>query len=87
MPGEKLKDAPDHVTHELEFMYYLAFSQATTGEEAWPDRQVRFWREHLGRWLPQFAKAVTDAHVHPFYGILAQALNDICANDPEALQR
>jgi TorA maturation chaperone TorD len=54
-PGEKLKDAPDHVTHELEFMYFLAFSEATTGDPAWTDRQDLFWQEHLGRWLPKFA--------------------------------
>lgn len=76
-PGEKLKDAPDHVTHELEFMYFLAFSEATTGDPVWIDRQAFFWREHLGRWLPKFAEALADAAVHPFYRTLAETITSI----------
>ncbi|MEN8376763.1 MAG: molecular chaperone TorD family protein [Gemmatimonadota bacterium] len=73
-PSEDLKDAPDHVIHELEFMYFLAFQQATTGERAWYDRRARFWREHLGRWLHRFADAVQQAAVHDFYRTLAEGL-------------
>ncbi len=74
-PGEKLRDTPDHVTHELEFMYYLAFGEATSGDPRWTERQTRFWREHLGRWLPRFADAVRDADVHPAYTRMADLLN------------
>lgn len=84
-PSEELKDAPDHVTHELEFMYYLAFSEATTGDAIWSERQVRFWREHLGRWLPRFADAVLRARVDSFYGTLAEALKALCVVENEAL--
>jgi TorA maturation chaperone TorD len=84
-PNEKLKDTPDHVTHELEFMYYLAFSQATTEDTVWQDRQVRFWREHLGRWLPRFADALAEAAVHPFYDMLAETLKGVCALEAEEL--
>jgi len=76
-PGEKLKDAPDHVAHELEFMYFLAFSEATTGDSVWVDRQAAFWQEHLGRWLPKFAEALADAAVHPFYRTLAETITGI----------
>lgn len=78
-PGTKLKDAPDHITHELEFMYFLAFNEATTGNGEWVDQQSRFWREHLGQWLPRFADAVAVADVHPFYGALAAAIKGVCA--------
>ena len=78
-PGEKLLDAPDHVTHELEFMYFLAFNEAATGDSSWAERQVCFWREHLGLWLPQFADAVTRAGIHPVYDGLAQILSWLCA--------
>lgn len=86
-PGEKLKDAPDHVTHELEFMYYLAFSQATTEDALWKDRQVCFWREHLGRWLPRFAGGVAEAGVHPFYDQLAVTIKGICTVEDEELKK
>lgn len=84
-PGDKLKDTPDHVTHELEFMYYLAFSQATTEDAVWADRQMRFWREHLGRWLPKFANAVANAAVHPFYDALAETIMHVCTVEAEEL--
>ena len=84
-PGDKLKDAPDHITHELEFMYYLAFSQATTEDTVWSERQARFWREHLGRWLPQFASAVADVAVHPFYKALADTIKRVCTVEAEEL--
>jgi TorA maturation chaperone TorD len=77
-PGTKLKDAPDHVTHELEFMYFLAFNEAVTGDGSWAEHQSRFWHEHLGRWLPHFADAVAAADVHPFYGDLAAAIRGVC---------
>ena len=73
-PSGALKDAPDHVSHELEFMYYLAFGSARTGEPIWHDRQVRFWRQHLGQWLPRLAEAMAKAEVHPFYDTLAETL-------------
>jgi putative dimethyl sulfoxide reductase chaperone len=77
-PGGALKDAPDHVTHELEFMYYLSFSDAASGESIYHESQVRFWREHLGRWLPRFAEAVVEADVHPLYSTLAETLLALC---------
>lgn len=57
-PVEGPTDAPDHVTHELEFMYFLAYQEHSTGDPAWLERQVSFWKEHLGIWLPQFARLV-----------------------------
>lgn len=53
-------EAPDHVAFELEFMYYLAFREAETGDAIWFERQARFWREHLGRWLPRLAALMRD---------------------------
>ena len=82
-PSEKRKDTPDHVTHELEFMYYLAFNQATTEDAQWEERAVRFWRDHLGRWLPRFADAVADAAVHPFYDVLAATIKGVCTVEAE----
>lgn len=51
-------EPPDHITHGLEFMYYLAFREATTGQAVWRARRERFWREHLGRWLPLLVAAM-----------------------------
>jgi TorA maturation chaperone TorD len=84
-PGERLKDAPDHVTHELEFMYYLAFNEATSDESGWRGRQTRFWQEHLGRWLPALAEALAEKAGHPFYRTLAETIAAVCACEGSAL--
>ena len=73
-PSRERKDAPDHIRHELEFMYYLAFQEATTGEPVWRERQQRFWNDHLGRWLPELANAVARARLDPYFENLAAAL-------------
>jgi putative dimethyl sulfoxide reductase chaperone len=73
-PSGVLKDAPDHISHELEFMYYLAFGMAQTGDSVWHERQVEFWRQHLGRWLPPLADVIEKAEVHPFYDTLSETL-------------
>lgn len=80
-PGKGPKEAPDHLTHELEFMYYLAFQAATTGAEVWTDRQQRFWREHLGGWLPELAEALVAAETAPFYASLALLLEAFCRRE------
>jgi putative dimethyl sulfoxide reductase chaperone len=84
-PGDGPKDAPDHVTHELEFMYYLAFQEATTDDPVWVERQQRFWGDHLGRWLPEFAGAIRRADAHPFYQALADLLSVFCEREDAAL--
>ena len=85
-PGKVHPDAPDHVTHELEFMYFLAFQEATEGNRLWRERQERFWRQHLGRWLPSFAKTVEDARSNsPFYAGLARLTRAFCDREARHL--
>lgn len=73
-PSSGPREAPDHITLELEFMYFLAFQAATTGDPSWSDRQQRFWRSHLGCWLPDFAVAIARSGVHAYYAALADLL-------------
>ncbi|MEE8368749.1 MAG: molecular chaperone TorD family protein [Thermoanaerobaculia bacterium] len=80
-PGEGPKEVPDHLTLELEFMYYLAFQGATSGAESWAERQQRFWNEHLGRWLPELAEALVKAETLPFYRSLAVLLEEFCRRE------
>ncbi len=72
--AEGPRDAPDHVTHELEFMYFLAFESARSGDPIWMDRAARFWRTHLGDWLPRFAESLMRAERHPVYDALGKLL-------------
>lgn len=85
-PGGGPTDAPDHVTHELEFMYFLAFQEATEDDRLWRERQERFWRQHLGHWLPSLAAAVGEAGSHsPFYAGLAGLTQAFCDREARHL--
>lgn len=84
-PGEAADDAPDHVAYELEFMYFLAFRETMTGESVWLERQQRFWRDHMGLWLPRLADAIAKAASDDdYFRLLAQVTHEFC--DWEAMQ-
>ncbi len=78
-----IKDAPDHIAMELEFMYYLIAKQTqATNEENIQDiqlyqqKQKTFLYSHLARWLPKFAENVQKNSQTKFYRKLAR-LTDI----------
>ncbi|MCL7931331.1 TorD/DmsD family molecular chaperone [Halomonas llamarensis] len=70
--GKRQTEPPDHVAHELEFMYYLAFYEAQGDDPVWRVRSIRFWNEHLGRWLPRLADSVAENAQEDYYARLAE---------------
>lgn len=84
-PGSRPREVPDHVCLELEFMYCLAFEEATTADPIWAERQGRFWSDHLGRWLPDFAEAMSRANVDPLYQALAALLAAYASSEDRLL--
>ena len=89
-----IKDAPDHIAMELEFMYYLAVKQIEAVKDAnleilqsCQQKQYSFLRTHLSRWLPAFAENVQKNAQTKFYRKLAQLTDvfiqkdlDVCAS-------
>lgn len=72
--SEDIRELPDHVAVELEFLYALLFArnQAQPAELASAtERHRRFAVEHLGGWIGQFASAVNSAAETAFYRELA----------------
>ena len=74
-----IKDAPDHIAMELEFMYYLIAKQTqATNEEnlqniqLYQQKQKTFLYSHLARWVPEFAENVQKYAQTEFYKKLAQ---------------
>ncbi len=74
-----LKDLPDHIAVELEFMSFLCGQEA----EAWEaealeggtrarERQRSFLGQHLGRWFPAFARRVREAAPGGLYAVVAE---------------
>ncbi len=86
-PREGPHDAPDHVTHELEFMYFLAFQESVTADEVWRRRQERFWIEHLGLWLPNLASGLVRANSHAFYRVLGSVMTEFCVLEDALLNQ
>jgi TorA maturation chaperone TorD/Pyruvate/2-oxoacid:ferredoxin oxidoreductase delta subunit len=79
---------PDHVSVELAFMGYLTRCEASSweagdGERAihYLNRQERFLREHLMRWLPQFCHRILTGRPHAHYSALAHGLQSAVAAD------
>lgn len=67
-------DLPDHISTELEFMYFLCTREYEGWEEndyeegkKWLAMQRLFLSEHLSNWVPVFSKSVEKASENPFY--------------------
>jgi TorA maturation chaperone TorD len=78
--AKTFKDAPDHISAELEFMYYLIFKEieafANSDIETAIDfiqRQKSFLKDHLMAWVPAFANCIMENAENPFYPNLAKA--------------
>ncbi len=86
------KEAPDHISVELEFMYFLIFKAIRLLErqdfdhlEALIVHQSDFLRDHLGSWIPAFLQIVKAEAQTDFYRHLADATGCFIAEDREAL--
>ncbi|MHC4694550.1 MAG: TorD/DmsD family molecular chaperone [Planctomycetota bacterium] len=86
-----IKEAPDHIAVELEFMYYLAVKkiQATKEENSqdiqlYQKKQKSFLCSHLARWLSEFTENVQKHAQTEFYRKLARLTALFVQNDLDA---
>lgn len=77
-----IKEPPDHIVIELEFMYYLCNKEANAASDSlldeagkYRDMQVQFFHEAMLPWIPQFCKSIRSGTVNPFYAALADCLS------------
>ncbi len=75
-----VKEAPDHIAIELEFMYYLIYKELEAIQQAdaesafnFVETQKAFLERHLARWIAKFANNVEQHATTDFYKHLAQA--------------
>lgn len=73
------KEAPDHISAELEFMYYLIFKEMESINKSdleagkdYLEGQKRFLEDHLGAWVSEFADRVEENAETEFYKNLAR---------------
>lgn len=78
MDRETQKDMPDHISVELEFMYYLLSQEVEAGENSdgenaakYAGLRTNFMKRHLSAWVFRFVKDVREHAENPFYKNLA----------------
>lgn len=78
--AKDFKDAPDHISAELEFMHYLIFKEIEALSKSEPKKaadyihkQRSFLEDHLLAWVPTFAGNVIKYAETRFYQYLAKA--------------
>jgi DMSO reductase family type II enzyme chaperone len=66
-PADSLRERPDHIAVEFEFMHFLAAKEAYALSNEWAekaqvcrDAQKLFVKEHLGRWAPFFLSRLAE---------------------------
>jgi TorA maturation chaperone TorD len=85
-----LKDLPDHVAVELEFMAFLCDQEA----DAWHrqdvkegiqslKRQAGFLDRHLSRWFPDWARQVAAADGEGIYSVVAETARIFISHDQD----
>ncbi len=94
-----LREAPDHVSVELEFMYFLITKTIEVVDQpdydqkrCYQQKQRSFLAGHVGQWVPAFAAKVEDAAKTDFYKILGNVtrrfveedLTELCRVDRES---
>lgn len=86
--SQSFKDAPDHISAELEFMYYLIFQEIKALKESdyesslgFLKAQQSFLQEHLGKWIAEFSARIEEHTETGFYKNLANLTKIFILND------
>ena len=66
-----VKQPPDNIVAELEFIYYLIAKYLETEEEQWLVQMETFLNKYLGKWIGEFINRINGNAKNPFYKNLA----------------
>jgi TorA maturation chaperone TorD len=88
-----IREVPDHVAVELEFMHLLICRQLEASRRsdgsavaAYLVKQAEFLKLHLGRWIGEFAARAGEMASTRFYGCLAETAERLVLGDVEVLR-
>jgi DMSO reductase family type II enzyme chaperone len=92
--SEDFRDAPDHISAELEFMYYLVLKEieAIAGGDYtiasdYLEKQKCFLENHLGVWISKFSTRVMEnAHTEFYRALGTVTAQFVRANQEEMLR-
>ncbi len=87
-----LREVPDHIALELEFVYFLISKETEAISNSDPEsailylrRQEAFIETHLGRWVSEFADRLRKRAETEFYRSLAHVTDSFVEADSENL--
>lgn len=90
--SDDFKELPDHITVELEFMYYLIFKEIEALEKSEIDTAFHFIRmqqtfldRFLGRWVGQCCEKIKEGTGNGFYKSLADCLSSFILESNQRL--
>ena len=73
-----LRESPDHIAVELEFMHYLTWLEAGSGKRVGPFRRAQkdFLARHLDHWVGELADRLEQKGAPPPYPLVARLSAD-----------
>jgi DMSO reductase family type II enzyme chaperone len=90
--GGRVRERPDHLAVELEFMHVLALKEAFAHDkgiaeqaEVCAEAQRRYLQDHLGRWIAPFAESLARSAKNGLYVALARFAAAFVLADAERL--
>ena len=88
--GESVREMPDHLAVELEFMAALAVREATDEAEdgdvaSFRRAQRDFLQRHLGHWTPKVKGTIREIDAHPFFQALLAEIDAHVQADLDAM--
>lgn len=86
--NDQFHEVPDHISAELEFMYFLIFQEIRALKEEKPEeaelyfeKQLAFLNDHIGTWFFDFIERVESHAETEFYKNLAKACKRFFAEE------
>ncbi len=80
--GGAMRERPDHVTVELEYLAFLCFKEALSAEggeidqaDVCADAERTFLTDHLGDWGPELGRRLERHSDHEFFGVVGRLLD------------
>jgi len=84
--NRELKDLPDHIAVELEFMHLLCEKELGSSDSGvWRKKEAEFVGAHLAPWAVGFADCVENTSTSPFYRSAARLLREFIRDEPPPL--
>lgn len=85
-PSDENKEPPDHISTELEFMYFLLFQKVIKKNERFYNLGNSFLDQHLSLWVRPFTQRIEESTDNVFYLKLSKLLDDFIRIEIQSLE-